>query len=374
MGFPLPRGTAANWCIYCLEEYLLPIYKRMHEHLLMREVIHAYVVPCKVLHEEGREATAKSYMWLYTSGNDRLPGIVLYEYQPGRGGQYPKAFLERFKGYVHCDGYTAYGQLENVTLVYCLAHCRRKFFDAIPQGRRKKLKLADTSSDVPIQEIEGDKGKLLPAEIGLNYCNRLFLLERGFKDMSAEDRKAMRQKQSAPVWKQFWQWLDTFEPAGGSALDKAVTYAKNHHDTLMNYLEDGRCEASNNRAERRVKSYVTGRKNFLFHNSVGGANASAVILSLVESARANNLNIFQYLYPLLLYMPDYKNEPAGIEKLLPWSDFVKDQFCLTINRTFTQGPWHARYTKKAQPWLNMVGPSWSYMSFLKQSASTSISN
>ena len=204
MGFPLPRGTAANWCIYCSEEYLLPIYKRMHEHLLMREVIHADEVPCKVLHEEGREATAKSYMWLYTSGNDGLPGIVLYEYQPGRGGQYPKAFLEGFKGYVHCDGYTAYGQLENVTLVCCLAHCRRKFFDAIPQGRRKKLKLADTSSDVPIQKIEGDKDKLLPAEIGLNYCNRLFLLERGFKDMSAEDRKAMRQKQSAPVWKQFW--------------------------------------------------------------------------------------------------------------------------------------------------------------------------
>ena len=110
-------------------------------------------------------------------------------------------------------------------------------------------------------------------------------------------------------------------------MDKAVTYAKNHHDTLMNYLEDGRCEASNNRAERRVKTYVTGRKNYLFHNSVNGANASAVILSLVESARANNLNIFQYLYTLLLYMQDYKNEPAGIEKLLPWSDYVVKEQC-----------------------------------------------
>ena len=91
----------------------------------------------------------------------------------------------------------------------------------------------------------------------------------------------------------------------------------------MNYLLDGRCEVSNNAAERKAKAYVMGRKNFLFHGTVDGANASAIVLSLIETAKANHLNIYQYLYTLLLYMPDYKEEPAGIEQLLPWSEFVK---------------------------------------------------
>ena len=113
-------------------------------------------------------------------------------------------------------------------------------------------------------------------------------------------------------------------PSGGSKLEKAANYARNHRDTLCNYLLDGRCEISNNAAERRAKSYAIGRKAFLFHTSVAGAGASAVMYSMVETAKANNLNVFQYLYTVLLYMPDYKNEPAGIEMLLPWSDFIKE--------------------------------------------------
>ena len=93
----------------------------------------------------------------------------------------------------------------------------------------------------------------------------------------------------------------------------------------MNYLLDGRCEISNNSAERKAKVYATGRKNFLFHDSVDGAKATAIVMSLVETAKANNLNAYKYLYTLLLYMPDYKNEPAGIEQLLLWSEFIKER-------------------------------------------------
>ena len=93
----------------------------------------------------------------------------------------------------------------------------------------------------------------------------------------------------------------------------------------MNYLRDGRCEISNNAAERKAKAYATGRKNFLFHDTEDGAKASAVVMSLIETAKMNNLNVFQYLYVLLLYMPDYKEEPAGIEQLLPWSEFIKEK-------------------------------------------------
>ena len=93
----------------------------------------------------------------------------------------------------------------------------------------------------------------------------------------------------------------------------------------MNYFLDERLELSNNSAERMAKCYVMGRKSFLFHDTVDGAEASAVVYSLVETARANNLNIYQYLYTVLLYMPDYINEPEGIEDMMPWSEFMKER-------------------------------------------------
>lgn len=109
-------------------------------------------------------------------------------------------------------------------------------------------------------------------------------------------------------------------------------YALNHKETLVNYLLDGRCEISNNAAERRAKSYVAGRKNFQFHNTVDGATAGAVVLGFVETAKANSMNIFQYLYTLLLYMADYKEKPTAIEQLIPWSDFIKKR-CSGITDT-----------------------------------------
>ena len=180
----------------------------------------------------------------------------------------------------------------------------------------------DTQS---INADEEEAKQLLPAEIGLLYCNKLFYLERTLKDLDPEERKQQRTVLEQPVWDQFWNWLDTLHPTGGSKLGKAVVYAQNHHETLMNYLLDGRCEISNNRAERKAKSYAIGRKAFLFHTSEAGAGASAVMYSIVETAKANNLNIFQYLYTVLLYIPDYLNSSAGIEQLMTWSQFIKEQ-------------------------------------------------
>ena len=142
-----------------------------------------------------------------------------------------------------------------------------------------------------------------------------------------------------PVWDDFYQWVDQLNPAKRSKLEKAVVYAQNHKDTLRNYLQDGRCEISNNMAERRAKSYAIGRKAFLFHTSTAGAEASAVMYSIVETAKANHLNVFQYLYTVLLYMPGYKNEPAGIDQLLPWSDFIKER-CRGLIDIENQTPEH----------------------------------
>lgn len=326
-GVPIPRETQARWFIKGALEYFEPIYSQLHEELIGRDLIHADEVPCQVLHEDGRKATQKSYMWSYQSGSDGKPPVALYEYQPGRASAYPIEFLKGFHGMIQCDGYAAYGCIEDVILICCLAHARRKFFDAVPKGRQKRIRLLDINSEQALDEplSSEEDANLLPAEKGVAFCNRLFFKERMYKELSPEDRKEKRLEEETPIWDEFWSWIDTLDPSGGSNLEKAVKYALNHKESLMNYLLDGRCEISNNSAERKAKVYATGRKNFLFHDSVDGAKATAIVMSLVETAKANNLNAYKYLYTLLLYMPDYKNEPAGIEQLLPWSTFVQDK-------------------------------------------------
>ena len=303
-GVKLLRQTMANWVITCSLEYLLPVYERLHSYLLERDILHADEVPCQVLKEPGRPAKSKSYMWIYLTGNDGKPGIVLYDYHPGRKGEFAKEFLKGFHGYCHCDGYSGYNTPDDLERVGCYAHLRRKFFDAIPVNKEAG-------------------GKALPAEVGVDYCNQLFRLERLYKGKSAAELKTLRIENEKPIVDNFYRWVNGLHPVRGSKLATAVTYAKNQRASLENYFKDGRLELSNSSAERKAKSYVIGRKNFLFHDTVDGAKASAVVYSIVETAKANNLNIFQYLQTLLLYMPDYKNEPDGIEDMMPWSEFIR---------------------------------------------------
>ena len=327
LGAKINRETLANWCILATKKYLLPVFVRLHEEMLKRDIIHADETTCQVLREDGKEAQSTSYMWIYSSGSDGLPGIVLYEYQPGRSGVYPQKFLDGFHGKLQCDGYQGYNKVEDVQLICCSAHARRKFYEALPAGKKKTIKLLDVNSSEAIKEPEipqTDLEKYIPAEIGIAYFNKLFYLEREFKELSPEERQKKRIEQEVSVWENFFGWLGTLNPTKGSKLEKAVNYAQNHKDTLQGYLQDGRCELSNNRAERNAKSYAIGRKNSLFHTSVNGAVASSVIYSLVETAKANNLNVFQYIYILLLYMPGCKNRSEGIEQLMPWSEFIKE--------------------------------------------------
>ncbi len=132
LGFTLPRETMANWIIYVAENYFYPIYERLHEELLKRDLVHADETTCQVLREKGRTAEQTSYMWLYTTGSDALTPIVLYDYQPSCKGSCAQNFIEGFRGLVQCDGYQGYNKLEDVILVCCLAHARRKFFEAVP--------------------------------------------------------------------------------------------------------------------------------------------------------------------------------------------------------------------------------------------------
>ena len=329
LGLELPRETMANWYIKCAMEYFQPVYDHMHRLLLQRDIIHADETTCQVLREKGKAAKATSYMWMYLSGSDGLAPIVLYEYQAGRSGVFPKAFLEGFSGIVQCDGYSGYNQVEDVVLAICSAHCRRKFYEALPAKRQKKLKLLDINSETEVKDIElpgpEQMKSMIPAEIGLVFFNKLFFIEKGLKGMEPEKRREKRLEKEAPVWEKFWTWIETLKPLGGSKLEKAVNYSVNHRETLQSYMLDGRCELSNNKAERCAKSYAIGRKNSLFHASVAGAEATALVYSIIETAKANKLNVFQYLYVLLLYMPEHKEDPDAVKTLLPWSDFIKER-------------------------------------------------
>lgn len=207
---------------------------------------------------------------------------------------------------MQCDGYQGYNKVEDVLLICCTTHCRRKFYEALPPERKKATKLLDINSEENLKEPaipEEDLEKYIPAEIGVAYCNKLFYLERKWKFLSLEERKSQRQEQAVSIWKNFLSWLKTLNPTKRSKLEKAVNYVLNHEDSLQTYLTDGQAKLSNNAVEHCAKSYAVSRKNSLFHTSVAGANASAIIYSLVETAKANNLNVFQYIY-MLLYMPD----------------------------------------------------------------------
>lgn len=306
LGVKLRRATLANWVIKCGTDYMEPVYEQLHRHLLERDIIHADETPCQVLKEEGKTAQSKSYMWLYGSGNDGLPPIRLYDYQPSRGGYHAEEFLKGFSGYLTCDGFSGYNKLKNVTRCGCLAHMRRYWYEALP-GKTKKSK------------------EKTPAEIGFDYCSQLFELEKEYADLDANTRKAKRLETEPAIWEAYWSWLETVDAAGGSRLAKAVTYAKNQKPYMENYLLDGRCSITNNIAENIARPYAVGRKNFLFHDTVKGARASSIIYSLVETAKLNNLNIYAYLETVLLYMPDYKNEPEGIKELMPWSDMIQQR-------------------------------------------------
>lgn len=305
MGVALSRATMANWVIRCSEDYLRPVVEHMRKQLLSRDIIHCDETPVQVLREEGKKPQTRSYMWLYRTGIDDEKPVVLYDYQPSRNGDHAVTFLKDFKGYVHSDGYSGYNKLTGIIRCGCWAHLRRKFIEAIPQRK----------------STEG----LTNAEIGRNYCDQLFMIERDLKELSPEERKSKRLELEKPVLEAFWCWLENLEALKGSALGKAVTYALNQKKYMENYLLDGRCCISNNAAENAIRPFTVGRKNWLFADIPKGASASAVVYSIVETAKANGINVYTYLHYLLLYMPDtdWRNHPEELDHLMPWSEAVQ---------------------------------------------------
>ncbi|MCK5758310.1 MAG: IS66 family transposase [Clostridiales bacterium] len=302
LGVNLSRQTMSNWLIKS-SKYLEYMYKRLHIHLLGQDIIHADETPVQVLKEENRKAKQKSYMWLYKSGKYENQ-IVLYDYQPSRSHINPKTFLRGFKGYLQTDGYTAYEKLNNVTRVGCMAHVRRKFKDAM---------------NILSEEYHKDS----MAGIGLAYCNRLYSIEKKLKDMSLEERSKKRAELSLPGFEEFQKWVkeQMSDSLPKSTYGKAITYANNQLPKVKNYLMDPRLNIDNNSAERSIKPFVIGRKNWLFSNTPRGAKSSAIIYSIIETAKENNLRTHEYLKYLLTQLKDMESySDEKLDKLLPWSE------------------------------------------------------
>lgn len=302
LGMALTRATMANWVIRCSEDYFTSVIDYLRKELLKRDIVHCDETPVQVLKEKGKKPQTKSYMWLYRTGNDDKAPIILYDYQPSRNGDHAVTFLKDFKGYVHSDGFAGYNKLNGIIRCGCWAHLRRKFLEAIPERKT-------------------DAAPFTNAETGRDYCNRLFKIEEELADLTPEKRYDKRHELEKPVLEAFWCWLKNLTVLKGSALGKAVTYAKNQKQYMENYLLDGRCSISNNAAENSIRPFTVGRKNWLFSDTPKGASASAAVYSIVETAKANGLDVYTYLEYLLLYMPDtdWQNHPENLENLMPWS-------------------------------------------------------
>lgn len=306
MGVLLNRATMANWIIYCASQYFAPFYDYLHRELLKRQFLMADETRIQVLHEAERKAETDSFMWLFRSGEDGLPPIILYKYTETRAKFHALEFLKGFQGYLETDCCQGYNNLPGIKRCCCFAHLRRYFVEAVPKGKE-----LDYSN---------------PAAQGVQYINRLFEHERysAARKQTPEQRYTYRLEKEKPVLDAFWKWISQQCPKKGTRFEKAVNYAQNHKDEFMTYLEDGRCSFSNNLSENSIRPFTVGRRNWLFSDTPKGADASSMVYTMVEMARAHGLNIYKYLNFLLERLPGTVMTDGELSKLVPWNETVQE--------------------------------------------------
>lgn len=308
-GVIISRGAMAHWTIFCAFHYFKPIYDYCHRKLFERRFLMMDETPVQVLKEEGRRAQTKSYIWLVRSGEDGLPAIILYHYTPTRAGENAATFLKGIEPgyYLMADGYNGYNKVKDIKRCVCYAHIRRYLLEAIPKGHEK---------DYSYSAVQG-----------VLYCDKLFEYERTYKTkgLSHKQKYNRRLKDAKPVIEAFLSWVDAQNPARGSRLERAIIYINNRRDNLMTYLEDGRCSLSNNLSENSIRPVTLGRKNWLFSDTPDGAEASMICYSIIEMAKAQNLNIYKYLMYLLENRPSSNMKDKELEKLIPWSKVAREQ-------------------------------------------------
>ena len=305
-GVELKRNTMANWVVLTADTYLKRFSDAFLAELLRQKVIHADETVLQVNKEPGREATAESRIWAYASSKRAERQIRYFCYEQSRKGACAEKVLGDYTGVVVSDGYSGYNILSKAVRAGCWAHARRKWVEAMPEGATKENALAAK---------------------GLDYCSRLFEVEQKLEGLPDEKRRDQRRLLSKPIVDAYYAWLDTiFKPAG--KLKKAITYSLNQREYLSAFLDHGEIDISNNQVENAIRPIVVGRKNWLFCDTQAGANASVIVFTVLETAKANGLNPEAYLNHLLTVLPErFATDPlAVVDDLLPWTEKMQISF------------------------------------------------
>ena len=312
----LSTKTMANWIILCAKRYLQPVYDLMREEFLRGRYIHCDETRLQVIDEPEQKGTTQNWMWVYlTDEYSGSPRMVLFQYERTRGGYHPAEFLgDEFRGYLTCDGYQAYhGLPEQITVTGCMAHARRRFDEALTPLKKGFTK----------EQLKETTAYQAMARIGM-----LYKIEELIRNQSPEERYAERQKQSKPLLEAFFGWLHTLEGSvnRSSKIGEAVLYALNQEKYLKAYLEDGHLSIDNSAAERAIKNFAIGRRNWLFSKSIKGAEASATVYSITETALLNGLKPYDYVAYILERMKDLGPFPSkeDLQQLLPWSESIPE--------------------------------------------------
>jgi len=313
-GIRISRQTMANWTIGCAERYFAPLYSRLREELLKYHVNQADETPVNVIND-GRPAGSVSYMWVHRSGEFyKERPVVLYEYQKTRHHDHPKEFYKDFHGVLVTDGLQQYHliekELNGLTSANCMAHCRRFFADAVKA-------IGKTDTDAVRQSVACE---------ALEKIAAIYKQEGALKDLTPEERLRGRQKSVKPLVEEYFAWAkerltDTL-PKGKTG--DGSQYSINHEKYLKVFLEDGEVPIDNSASERSIRTFCIGKKNWVLIDSIRGAQASAVIYSISETAKLNNLNPYYYFDYLLTELPKRmdeggKIEPLKLDSLLPWA-------------------------------------------------------
>lgn len=295
------RNTLARWVIAC-SHLLVPLENLLRERLLSHDVLFMDETTVQVLKEPGKTAQSQSYMWVQSGGLPEAP-IVLFDYDPSRSGAVPTRLLGDYGGYLMTDGYDGYNAVvaaNGITHLACWAHARRKFVEA--------------------QKVQ-PKGKSGSADVALNMIGTLYSVERDLREVTDPvERKRRRDERSAPILCELRTWLDKQLPRvpPKTALGTAVAYLNACWPKLVRYLKRGDLPIDNNRAENAIRPFVIGRKNWLFSDTPAGAQASARIYGLIETAKANGHEPHAWLRHVLAELPKAKSV-EDVEALLPWN-------------------------------------------------------
>ena len=307
LGIDLPRATLAHWMIKS-GQLVMPLVNLIREQLVGGDYVLCDETRFQVLKETGKRAQSQSFLWVLRGGTEKHP-LLLYDYDPSRSSEVPMRLLEGFQGYLQTDGYegyTAIGSMGGVIHVGCWAHARRKFDEALgAQGKNRKKGAKRTK-------------KQSKAEQGLRWIGKLYRIERETAQMSADERHRIRQEHARPIVDQIRDWLN--ESVGSvppkSLTGKALGYLDKQWPKLVRYLEDGRVRMDTNLVENAIRPFVIGRKNWMFADTVRGAEASANLYSVIETTKANGIEPYAYLRHVFAELPK-ATKLEDIEALLP---------------------------------------------------------